>query len=88
MSMDEPRLAAWKDLVQRLLEGPVPVGTDFDACRAVLQDDRSPEMAFEALCMLLEGALADATLPIEDTQEVVPLLKNLARGTVQPGDLL
>jgi len=86
--MDEPRLAAWKSMIRRLLDGPLPAGTDFDACRAVLLSDQSSDLAFQALCMLLEGALADANLPIDDTQEVVPLLKNLARGTISPGDVL
>ncbi len=86
--MDDSRIGPWKELVRRLLDGPQPSGVDFDACRAVLRADPSSDMAFQALCMLLEGALADASLPIDDTQEVVPLLKNLARGTVGPGDLL
>ncbi len=88
MSMNDTRIGVWKGLVQRLLDGPLPAGTDFEACRAVLRSEPSSDMAFQALCMLLEGALADASFSIEDTQEVVPLLKNLARGTVEPGDLL
>lgn len=86
--MDDSRIGPWKKLVRKLLDGPQPAGMDFDACRAVLHSDPSSDMAFQALCMLLEGALADPSLPIDDTQEVVPLLKNLARGMVGPGDLL
>jgi hypothetical protein len=37
--------------------------------------------------MLLEGALADPRLAIEDAQVVVPLLKALARGDVSPEQL-
>jgi hypothetical protein len=36
----------------------------------------------------LEGALADPALDIDEAQIVVPLLKELARGTVAVGDML
>ncbi len=85
---DEPVIDAYRELVRRLLEGPLPSGETFDACRAVLGAHPASEEAFPALCMLLEGALGDARLGIDDTQLVVPLLKNLARGTVQPEELL
>ena len=85
---DEPELNAYRELVHRLLEGPLPAGETFDACRAVLRVRPAGEEAFPALCMLLEGALGDARLGIDETQLVVPLLKNLARGTVQPEELL
>lgn len=79
----------YRRLVQRVLEGGIPHGSDFDVCRTILRshpDDR--DVTFQALCMLLEGALADASLEIDATQTVVPLLKDLARGAVDVGDLL
>ncbi len=79
---------AYRALVHRLLEGPIPEGETFEACRAVLRAGPSTAEAFPALCMLLEGALGDAGLPIDDTQLVVPLLKALARGTLQPEEVL
>ena len=82
-------LDAYKELVQRVVDGPVPAGDErFDGCRAVLRLQPDSETAFAALCMLLEGALADPDLSVDDTQTVVPLHKALARGTVRPGELL
>lgn len=72
---------------RRLVAGPRPAGEELDACRAVLRHDpRSPE-AFPAACMLLEGALADPELPVDDTRAVVFLLRALARGRVAPEEL-
>jgi hypothetical protein len=42
----------------------------------------------QALCTLLECALADPKLDIDDTQIVVPLLRRLARGAVSVEELL
>lgn len=75
-------------LVQRVVEGGIPHGEDFEACRAVLVSEPSAEAAFMALCMLLEGALADPSFDIEDTQHLVPLLRRLARGDVRAEELL
>lgn len=75
-------------LVQRLLDGDIPRGVDFDACRAVIRGDPTGEAAHTALCMLLEGGLADSTLDIDSVQTLVPLIKELARGTVTPEQLL
>ena len=69
-------------LVQRILAGGIPEGKDFDACRAVLQTDCSDEAAFAALSFLLQGALADPFFGIDETQQVVPILKALARGEI------
>lgn len=81
-------LTAYRRLVQRVLEGGIPAGRDFDACRAMLGSaHRGPE-AFHALCVLLEGALADPSLDIDEAQNMVPLLKQLARGTITVEDLL
>jgi len=79
----EPELEA----ARRILGGPRPAGEEFDACRAVLRHDpRAPE-AFAAACMLLEGALADPGLAIDDTRAVVRLLRALARGHIRPEEL-
>ena len=75
-------------LVQRVIGGDIPSGRDFDACRAVLRTDCDDLTSFHALCTLLEGALADSTFGIDETQELVPLLKSLARGEVTTKDLL
>ena len=81
-------MAAFRRLVQRVLQGGIPHGAEFDACRAVLDAGPSEEEGFVALCVLLEGALADPKLDSGETQVLVPLLKQLARGTVQVEDLL
>jgi len=75
-------------LVQRIVDGDIPNGRDFDACRAVLRSDCDDQTAFHALCTLLEGALADSSFGIDATQELVPLLKALAHGEVRAKDLL
>ncbi len=87
-SGDEPDLERYRDLVQRLFAAGVPAGEVFDAARAVVRSEPDSQTAFKAMCMLLEGALADPAMDIEDTQVLVPLLKNLARGTFAVGDLL
>jgi hypothetical protein len=79
---------SYRRLVQRVVSGGIPHGPDFDACRAVLRASPSGEAGFTALAMLLEGALADASFEIADTQLLVPLLKALARGGVRVEDLL
>ncbi len=81
-------LLAFRDLVANVMEGPSPVGLDFDACRAQLAREPSGEAAYHALCMLLEGALADASFDIGATQTLVRLLKALARGAVRPEEVL
>ena len=75
-------------LVQRVLTGDIPRGEEFDACRAVLTSECNDQTAFQALSSLLEGALADPEYCIDDTQELVPLLKELARGDLVAKDLL
>ena len=78
----------YRRLVQRVVDGHIPCGRDFDACRAVLRTDCDGPTAFHALCTLLEGALADSTFGVDDTQELVPLLKALAHGEVMAKDIL
>jgi hypothetical protein len=75
-------------LVQRILAGGIPEGKDFDACRAMLSTDCGDDEAFSALFMLLEGALADPLFGIDETQQVVPILKALARGDIGVRELV
>jgi hypothetical protein len=75
-------------LVQRVLTGDIPRGVEFDACRAVLGSECDDQTVFHALSVLLEGALADPEYDIDDTQQLVPLLKALARGNVAARALL
>ena len=75
-------------LVQRILTGDIPRSVEFDACRAVLGSTCDDQTAFHALSALLEGALADPKYDIDDTQQLVPLLKALARGDVAARELL
>ena len=75
-------------LVQRVLKGDIPRGAELDACRGVLSCECDDQTAFHALSVLLEGALADPEYDIDDTQELVPLLKGLSRGDVVARDLL
>lgn len=86
--MNGTDLRAFRDLVKRVMDGPSPAGLDFDACRALLGRDSSGEAAYHALCMLLEGALADASFDIGATQTLVRLLKELARGAIRPEEVL
>ena len=86
--MSKAPIEAYRRLVQRVLEGGIPEGSDFDACRAVLKTRPDGDMAFQELCMLLEGALAEPDLAIDDTQDLVPLLKALAAGTLGVEELL
>jgi hypothetical protein len=81
-------LQDYRRLVQRLLAGGIPQGEDFEACRALLRSGEAGESTLQLLCTLMEGALSDPELDIDSTQVLVPLLKALARGTVDPGDLL
>jgi hypothetical protein len=75
-------------LVQRILAGGIPEGKDFDACRAILQTDCGDDQAFAALFTLLQGARADPFFGIDETQQVVPILKSLARGEVGVRELV
>jgi hypothetical protein len=75
-------------LVQRILEGDIPKGKDFDACRAVLKLDTDDEQVFAALFMLLQGALSDPFFGIDQTQQVVPILKALSRREIGVRELL
>lgn len=85
---DRSEIERYRRLVTRVIDGDIPSGEDFDACRAMLRAEPSSEAAFTALCVLLEGALASPTLDIDATQDLVPLLKELARGSVLVEELL
>jgi hypothetical protein len=84
----DPSSAEARALVRRLVDEGPPHGEEFRACRAVVTGEPAGEAAFEALCMILEGALADPGLAIDDTHTLVAVLKGLARGAVTPGELL
>ena len=84
----ENAISERRRLVQRILSGGIPKGKDFDTCRAILNGEADDEAAFGALFMLLQGALADPFFGIDDTQQVVPILKGLARGELSVRDLL
>jgi len=91
MSSDHPPptdRATCRRFVQRVLLGGIPEGKEFEACRAVLRSGTLGGEEFHALCVLMEGALADPALDIDETQIVVPLLKELAHGTIGVEDLL
>ena len=87
MDDDGPDLA-YREVVRRLIRGDLPRGEQFDACRAVLTNGHGANFNFQALCLLLEGALADASLAIDDTQVVVRLLRELASGTLLPEEVM
>jgi len=87
-TMADDELGPFRQLIHEVIEGERPEGRDFDACRAVFLSEPSSQGGFQALCMLLEGLLADPDLPIDDTHTVVRLLKALAHGTVQPQELV
>jgi hypothetical protein len=87
-SQPSARLDRYRRLVQRVVGGDIPRGEDFDACRAMLASAPPADAAFTALCVLLEGALADPTFDIDATQDLVPLLRMLARGAVSAEELL
>ena len=50
--------------------------------------DCDQEVAFSALFTLLRGALADPFFGIDETQQVVPILKALARGDIVAKELV
>ena len=83
-----PPLSSQRRLVQRLVAGSIPAAREFDECREILATDCDETVAFAAVFKLLEGALADPFFAIDDTQQVVPILRGLARGDLKPGDLL
>lgn len=83
-----PPLARYRSLVRSVLDGERPEGAEFDAARALVRGEPHSAASLQALCALLEGALADPTLPSDETQILVPLLKDLARGRVKVADVV
>ena len=78
----------YRHLVQRIRAGGIPVGKDFEACRAVLDSGEDHETKFKALFTLLEGALSDPFYPVAETRDVVQILKGLARKEIAVEQLL
>lgn len=78
----------YQHLVQRIRAGGIPVGKDFDACRALLAAGEDHELKFKALFTLLEGALSDPFYGIAETRQVVQILKALARNEITAEQLL
>lgn len=64
------------------------MGKEFDACRAVLRLGTDDQEAFTALFTLLQGALSDPFFGIDETQQVVPILKALSRREIGVRELL
>jgi hypothetical protein len=75
-------------LVQQLVDGSIPAGKDFDEYRAILRSEPAEDEAFQALFELLQGALADPFLSLEETRRVVPVIKALTRGTIKATEMM
>ncbi len=89
MAEDNPQpLTEHRRLVQRVVSGRIPAAREFDDCRKVLASSCDEQAAFSALFTLLRGAAADPFFSIDDTQQVVSVLKAMARGELSAGDLL
>lgn len=86
--MDEGQLPAFREVVNRVRQGPHPQGEEFELCREVLAAAPASSEAAQALRVLLEGAMADARTSIADAQIIMRLLKALDRGEVEPADLV
>lgn len=81
-------LEEFRELVDRVVHGSDPAGRDFDVCRELLRREPHGEAAFQALCMLLEGALTRPDLPVHDAGTTVGVLRALAEKRVEPRELL
>lgn len=86
--IDPNPLSEQRRLVQRILTGSIPAGKELDECREALASSSSESTALPALFTLLQCAVADPFFGIEDSREVVRVLKALARGDMTAGDLL
>lgn len=73
-------LKRWRALVDRLVRSPSPRGETFDLCRRLVVVDAPLPDRVEALRLLLEGAMADATTDTADAQEIMRLLRAFGRG--------
>jgi hypothetical protein len=87
---DQPEASVtdYRRLVQQLVNGSIPAGKDFDECRAILRSEPTDDEAFQALFELLQGALADPFLSLEETRQVVPVIKALTRGTIKATEVM
>lgn len=83
-----PTLDEQRRLVQRVLDGRIPAGRDFDACRGLLRGPCEPQAALDALATVLHGFVADPFVGIEDSARAVAILKAMARGELEAGELL
>jgi hypothetical protein len=81
-------LTEQRRLVQRIVSGRIPSARELDDCRQVLNSGCDEQAAFAALFTLLRGAAADPFFSIDDTRQVVSILKAMARGELTAGDLL
>lgn len=84
----DSRLTEFRAVVSRVMQGPEPDGAQFDALRELLRRDPAGETGYQALCMLLEGALTRPDFPVRDTGTVVAALHGLAEGGLTPEALL
>lgn len=75
-------------LVQRIVSGGIPSGKEFEVCREMVDAGGDEATTFNALFTLLQGALADPFFPIGETEQVVPIIRSLARGEIKARDLL
>lgn len=78
----------FRDLVQRLVVAKRPAGEPFDTSRRLLAGGVRGEAGGQALRVLLEGAMADASTSIEDAQTIMALLKAADAGRVRLEQLL
>ncbi|MBZ5588453.1 MAG: hypothetical protein LAO05_07810 [Acidobacteriia bacterium] len=78
----------WRGVLTRLRRGPAPRGEEYDLCREVLAAAPATMHGRQAARRLLEGAMADAGISIADAQDVMGLLKAVARGDVDLEHLL
>jgi hypothetical protein len=87
---DQPEVSVTdcRRLVQQLVNGSIPAGKDFDEYRAILRAAPAESEAFQALFELLQGALADPFLSIEQTRRVVPVIRALTRGEVKATEMM
>lgn len=77
-----------REIADRLRQGSVPRGEEFDAARRLLALSPAGPEAIHALRLLLEGAIADAMTAIEDTQAIMSMLKAWDRGDLRVDELL
>jgi hypothetical protein len=75
-------LERWRALLDCLSQSAPPWGETFDLCRSIVRGPAPAAERNEAARLLLEGAMADSTTPVDDAQEIMRLLKAVSRGEV------